>query len=130
MRKTLITLAAIAAFGAAPAFAQHGGHGGHGDHAMHGGGHTMGVTTSPKDGETVAAPKELAFTFGHAMTLENLVITTPTGETIPLSALPEGPAETLSVPLPALGPDDYTVNWRANAGDHTMTGSFRFTVKQ
>lgn len=102
----------------------------HGD-MNHGEGHMMGSATMPADGAIMpASPEFIGVNFGHAMTVETVMITTLTGEMIELDVSEIGHTSHVMLPAPELQADDYTVDWRASGADgHVMSGSFAFTVE-
>ena len=136
----LITVAATLAF-AAPALAQdpHGAHPGmqppgHAgmDHSQHGAAaqSAQGVTTTPADGSMLMAPPaEFSVTFPHPMRLSSVTVQAQGQAAVEL-AVPEGDAaSTVSVALPTLTPDTYTLAWTATGADgHEMSGSVEFMV--
>ena len=105
------------------------------DHHMHhedAGHHAMMAgTTMPEDGAVLeASPDHIMIQFGHAMTPQMVRLTTLTGEVIDLDLGDRAATEHLMLAVPALQPDDYTVDWRAaGADDHVMSGNFSFTVE-
>lgn len=139
MKRALI--AAVAAFalaGAAPAFAQdHSGHGGmdHSQHAMPGMDHSQHGTgglkaSEPAHGSTVAAPKALTLTFPHAMKLDSVTLTGPSGQPFKLPVSSAGVAETAAVKLPALQAGAWQAAYHATSADgHMMAGVVKFTVR-
>lgn len=90
----------------------------------------MTVKTSIADREAVTGSvSSIELTFGHEMRLAGATLSTLTGDTIEVSFDSEIFTERTSVTFEALEPDDYSFTWRADAGDHEMSGSLRFTVE-
>ena len=87
--------------------------------------------TSVADGAVLTTrPDRIDFTFTPAMRLIAARLSTATGEEIPVRFDAEGPAATTaSVHFPALSPDNYTLTYIADMGDHTMPGRVRFTIR-
>lgn len=123
MRRLSLALAAgLALLVSAPsAFAQADPHAGHHPAAN--------VQTIPADGAMGAAPAEFSVTFPHAMQLTSLSVTLQGGAPV-VAAIPMAvPAETVTVPLPALSPGNYTIEWTATGADgHVMSGAVRYMV--
>lgn len=136
----LVTLTAAIAL-ADPAVAQdpHGAHAGmqpsgHAgmDHGQHGASAQtgQGIMTTPADGAMLMGPPaEFSVTFPHPMRLSGVTVQAR-GQAAVEVAVPEaGAASTVSVPLPALAPDTYTLSWTATGADgHEMSGSLGFMV--
>ena len=124
MRNFSFALAAgLALLVSAPsAMAQADGHAGH--HPP-----TAAVQTTPADGSMGAAPTAFSATFPHPMQLASLTVTVEGGEAV-VAAIPMAvAAETVSVPLPALSPGNYTIAWSATGADgHVMNGVVRYMV--
>jgi len=94
--------------------------------------HAKIVTSTPKDGATVAAGLsdiELAFSKPMRLTLLH-VRQAKNNEDVPLrSALPKTFEKAAKVAVEALPAGAYAVSWTAVSEDgHVMTGSFAFTV--
>ncbi len=123
MRQFSFALAAgLALLTSAPsAFAQADPHAGHHPAAN--------VQTTPADGAMGAAPAEFSVTFPHEMLLTGLTVTLQGGERIAAAIPAAVAAETVSVPLPAFSPGNYTIEWAATGADgHVMSGTVRYMV--
>lgn len=102
------------------------------DHSNHAAiGHSSGPSSMPADGAVLSqSPAQIGVNFGHAMSIDSMVISTLTGETIPLDVSGIGTTDHIMVDAPDLQADDYVVDWRAKGADgHVMSGSFTFTVE-
>ena len=124
--RLLILGIAMTLFATLPALADH-----HTHHDEMGGHAMMAGATMPADGAVLeASPEQIMIQFGHAMTPQMVRLTTLTGEVIELDPGEKAATDHLMLPVPALQPDDYTVDWRAaGANGHVMSGSFSFTVE-
>lgn len=124
--RLLILGAAMTLFASLPALADH-----HMDHDGMAGHAMMAGSTLPEDGAVLdTSPDHIMIQFGHAMTPQMVRLTTLTGEVIDLDLGQTPATEHLMLAVPALQPDDYTVDWRAAGPDgHVMSGSFSFTVE-
>lgn len=136
----LVTLTAALVL-ADPAVAQdpHGAHAGmqpsgHAgmDHSRHGAAaqSAQGITTTPANGAMLMAPPaEFSVTFPHPMRLTAVSVQAQSQAAVEV-ALPEAEAaSTVSVALPTLAPDTYTLTWTATGGDgHEMSGTVEFMV--
>lgn len=136
----LVTLT-VALVLAGPAVAQdpHGAHAGmqpsgHAgmDHSQHGAAvqSAQGITTTPANGAMLMAPPaEFSATFPHPMRLTAVTVQAE-GQAAVEVAVPEADAgSTVSVALPTLAPDTYTLTWTATGADgHAMSGSVEFMV--
>jgi copper resistance protein C len=98
---------------------------------MNHGGTSMAVTTSIADGAVLTTPPtSMRVQFPHPMRLSRARLTVASGETIPVRF-----PETLTlvtatdISFPRLGADSYILTWSADAGDHAMSGTVRFTVR-
>jgi methionine-rich copper-binding protein CopC len=96
----------------------------------HSGG-SMAITTSIADGAVLTTPPtSMRVQFPHPMRLSRARLTVGSGETIPVRF-----PETLTlvtateISFPRLSADSYILTWSADAGDHTMSGTVRFTVR-
>jgi methionine-rich copper-binding protein CopC len=95
--------------------------------------HSLLLESTPAAGSTVAAaPPTLSLRFNNRVekALSRLRLLDARGETLGL-AVPasDGPADRLSVPLPALAPGAYRVEWRVLSTDgHVVGGRFTFHV--
>jgi copper resistance protein C len=85
---------------------------------MNHGGSSMVVTTSIADGAVLTTPPT------------SMRLTVGSGETIPVR-FPETLTlvTTTDISFPRLGADNYILTWSADAGDHAMSGTVRFTVR-
>jgi copper resistance protein C len=96
----------------------------------HGGG-SMAITTSIADGAVLTTPPtSMRVQFPHPMRLSRARLTVGSGETIPVR-FPEALTlvTTTVISFPRLGADSYILTWSADAGDHAMSGTVRFTVR-
>ena len=94
-------------------------------------GSSMKVTTSISDGAVLTTPpRNITVQFPHAMALTSARLTTASGERIAIQIpATRTPATSVAIPLPRLDADSYTFMWGADAGDHTMSGTVRFSVR-
>jgi methionine-rich copper-binding protein CopC len=96
-------------------------------------GHTSAKEMSPTADATVASPKEVTIHFSGAMEpkFSSIVVLDATGHVVNKDVSVVGAeAKVMTVPLPALKPGVYTVNWVAVSVDtHRSEGSYKFTVK-
>lgn len=118
---------------ALPGESAHRHHGDHAGSADDRGGKSktsMVKWTKPSNGaELKSPPSKIEISFAHPMRLTLLKLTTETGELIAVDLGSQGMGGKADVPVPALAPDDYTVEWRAKGKDgHVMSGSFTFSV--
>lgn len=128
MRRTLFALTVGLTLAAGvPALAQHEGHGG--AHAM--GETQMLASSTPADGAVLAeAPRTLALTFAHPVTLQTVAITGPDGEPVRATfRRPAAAAAAYAIALPELGSGAYEARWTASGMGHEMAGTLRFTVQ-
>lgn len=87
------------------------------------------VSSSPAPGSTVAAPvNNLALHFRPPARLDQVTVTGPDG-TMPMMVNAVGEVADYSVPLPGLGPGNYTVEWKALVAGTAHQGSFAFTAR-
>lgn len=87
------------------------------------------VATSPRDGSSVAAPRQVVLTFAEAVlgVGNRIAVTGPSGQVA--SGPPTIQGSTLRATLPTLRSGGYRVTWRAVSADgHPVSGSFGFTV--
>lgn len=83
----------------------------------------------PAAGSTVSAPvNELVFHFSPPARLGEVTVTGPQGA-MPMMVTAVGEVEHYSLPLSALRPGRYTVEWKASARGVDYTGSFGFGVR-
>lgn len=111
----------------------HGSHDhepGHGDdHAGHG--DMAGLVSSfPSDGETIESGTDrIELRFDHPMTVRSIQLSTLAMERVPVEfEAGKGPVSEISARTEPLDPGDYELVWRADGGDHEMSGTIRFTV--
>ncbi|HRJ02410.1 MAG TPA: copper resistance protein CopC, partial [Hyphomonas sp.] len=91
----------------------------------------MTVKTSIADRATVTGSvTRIDLEFGHEMKLVGATLSSLAGDRIDVRIESEKFTDRASVNFEMLEPDDYTFTWRADAGDHEMSGSLRFTVEQ
>jgi hypothetical protein len=87
----------------------------------------------PRVGSTVAASPPavtLAFTEPVEEAFCRVDVLDPGGKRVDTPAVEHPAAATLRVPLPPLGPGEYTVHWAVVSVDtHPTEGRFTFTVK-
>jgi methionine-rich copper-binding protein CopC len=95
--------------------------------------HSLLLESRPAAGSTIAAaPPELHLRFNNRIEkrLSRLRLIREGGEERDLPLMPEGAADRLSAPLPAVAPGKYRVEWQVLSTDgHVVTGRFSFTVK-
>lgn len=91
--------------------------------------HSLLESSVPADGATVTEPKTVKLTFSDAVRLVTVKLTARDVDvSLPVDRSAAA-AKTFSVPLEALAPAKYEVQWTAAADDgHVMTGTFAFTV--
>ena len=91
--------------------------------------HTHLEKSSPANGSTLSkAPTELVLTFEEDVQVTAVSIETGDHVKQDMKLIPVT-AKSISLPLHALNPGAYTVNWRALGDDgHVMTGHFSFTI--
>jgi hypothetical protein len=93
--------------------------------------HAKLQSSTPADNsQLAAAPKALTLNFSESAQLAVLKLTT-NGKDIPVTVDKTAKAsQTFTLPLPALAPGKYTVQWSAVAADdgHVTKGSFVFSV--
>lgn len=83
----------------------------------------------PAVGSTVRRPvDELALHFSPPARLLEVTVSGPDGA-MPMMVTAVGEVEHYSLPLPGLGPGQYTVEWKAGAGGAEHRGSFAFQVR-
>ncbi len=93
--------------------------------------HTHLETAVPADGAVLkASPSTVELTFGAEVQLLKLELAGATGAAVEMDFQASATAtKTFSVPLPALAPSAYTVNWTVLGADgHRIEGHFTFTV--
>jgi len=95
--------------------------------------HTGLTRSVPADGASVAqSPARLELAFSGEVRLVNLVVTDSDGAKVEIeNARSMTPSKQFVIPVPALAPGRYKVDWMVMGGDsHKMTGSFSFLVAQ
>ena len=92
--------------------------------------HTHLEKTMPADNSVLkAAPKEIMLHFSATTRLTALSIQKEGDKERPLKPLPTAVAKAIAVPVPALAPGKYVVDWRVVGDDgHVVSGKFHFTV--
>lgn len=96
-------------------------------------GHTHPVDMMPAADSTVSAPANVMIHFSEAMEpkFSSMTLSDAGGHVVnkePSVVSPD--AKMMTLPLPALAPGTYTVNWVAVAVDtHRSQGDYKFTVK-
>lgn len=97
--------------------------------------HAKLVSSTPADGATVAAPKEIVMTFSEKLEpkFSGATVTMPAMNNMAapakVSVAKDGMTMT-ATPAQPLAPGAYTVSWHAVAADtHRMEGKFSFTVR-
>ncbi len=91
--------------------------------------HTHLEGSVPADKSRVKAPAAIELHFSEAAKLTALTIQKGKEAAQPVKPLPSKAAADISVPMAALAPGDYVVNWRVAGDDgHVMSGKFGFTV--
>lgn len=97
--------------------------------AAHAHAHLQG--SSPADRSTLEqAPGHLTLQFNEPVHLTALSIQASGGAPGKLGPLPAEAEKAFSIPLPALPPGIYTVNWRVASDDgHIMPGALTFSIR-
>ena len=95
--------------------------------------HSLLLESTPAAGATVTvAPPTLSLRFNNRVEklLSRLRLSTAHGELVRLATpASDGTADRLSVPLPALAPGAYRVEWQVLSADgHVVRGRFTFQV--
>lgn len=93
--------------------------------------HGNKLMTEPADGATVASAEQAVLHFDQPVRLTAVLLRTADGKPI---ALPQTrslePEAIKRVPLPALAPGEYRIEWRALSADgHPISGSFGFRLQ-
>jgi copper resistance protein C len=96
--------------------------------------HAIPKIQQPGPGATVNAPHEVSIEFGEGLepNFSSIIVTTEAGTQVSKekSSVDASDRKHMSVPLPALDPGVYTVQWKAFAADgHRTQGHYNFTVK-
>ena len=91
------------------------------------------VDSSPKDQETVSAPKRLVIRFNSRLEkrLCSVTLVGPQqGSVLLVRQEDDAPPDTLIYPLPPLKPGPYRAKWKVLAADgHVTEGAIVFTVE-
>ena len=92
--------------------------------------HSHLVSSVPADkAELSTAPKEAVLTFAEGVVLASARLESTEGTKTALKPLPAGSVKEAQVPLPALNPGRYRLQWRAASEDgHVMAGELSFVV--
>lgn len=102
----------------------------HNDHAGHG--DMVGLIRSvPSDGATVDSGLErIELHFDHPMAVRSIQLSTLAMERITVEfEAQEAPVTSIEAATEPLDPGEYELSWRADGGDHEMSGTVRFTVE-
>ena len=95
--------------------------------------HSTPVSMVPAKDSTVSAPASVVVHFSEELEpkLSNLTLAGADGKVVSKEPSVVGAdAKTITLPLPALNPAIYTVNWVSVALDgHKAQGNYKFTVK-
>ncbi|MCC5995868.1 MAG: copper resistance protein CopC [Oceanicaulis sp.] len=119
------------------------GHSGHAEHHAEHHGHDHGhdhaghedlvglIRSTPSDGATVESGIDrIELHFDHPMAVRSIQLFTLALERIPVQfEAQEDPVTSIEAAMEPLDPGEYELNWRADGGDHEMSGSIRFTVE-
>ncbi|MEJ0099714.1 MAG: copper resistance protein CopC [Pseudomonadota bacterium] len=90
--------------------------------------HARLTASSPAEKSQVTAPEKLALTFTDSVVLTALTLQRGK-EAVKKLGLPPQADYGFNIPLPALAPGDYAVNWRVVSDDtHVSSGTIHFTV--
>ena len=92
--------------------------------------HTHLLASVPADqAELAKAPDEAILTFAEAVVMTAAKLESVEGTRTALKPLPEGSVKEAHIPLPALSPGRYRLQWRATSDDgHVMSGQLSFVV--
>jgi hypothetical protein len=87
-------------------------------------------SSTPAEGSTVAgSPAQVVLGFSENSRLTALTLTRGSEAPLKVTALPQRPAQQLTVALPPLMPGAWTLAWRVIAEDgHVTHGTVHFTV--
>ena len=111
MLKRILAVLALTALAAPAAFA-----------------HAQLKTSTPAPGATVAAPQHVMLTFSEKVRVTNLKLVSA-GKDVPVTVDRAANSDTVHVPVPALAPGTYEVQWTVVGADgHPMNGKMSFTV--
>lgn len=93
-------------------------------------GHAHVRSSEPGDRTTLAtAPTKLVVRFNEKVRVAVLTLQKGTDKPVPLKPLPKAPADDIEVPLAALAPGPYAVQWRVAGDDgHVTEGTILFAV--
>ena len=87
-------------------------------------------SSTPANGSTVRGPvNRLELRFSPPARLGEVTVTGGDGMKMPMMVTAVGEVSYYALPLPGLGPDVYTVEWKATAAGAAHQGSVRFTVR-
>jgi len=95
-------------------------------------GHALILESVPRPDEALPpSPSRIVLRFNGLIerSLSRVAITNSNGGRLPLHPAAEGPPGHLILPVPALTPGSYTLEWRVLSADgHVTRGSFPFRV--
>ncbi len=93
-------------------------------------GHAHVRSSEPGDRTTLAtAPTKLVVRFNEKVRVAVFTLQKAGDKPVPLKPLPKAPADDIEVPLAALAPGAYSVQWRVAGDDgHVTEGTIRFAV--
>lgn len=95
--------------------------------------HSLLLESSPADGATVPAPRDVRLRFNGRVEkrLSRLTLVGERGEAKMLLPDPDGPPDRLAATLPPLGPGRYRLEWHVLSTDgHVVDGGFSFHVRR
>jgi len=94
--------------------------------------HAFLDSATPAEGSSVEeAPGELRLSFTEPIEVafSSVTVTGPNGQNVAQAIPQSGITDSITVPLGAMGPGEYTVEWRVLSIDtHTTDGKYTFTV--
>ena len=94
-------------------------------------GHPMSVTSSIADRGSVSGEvTDLVLKFDHPIRLVGATLSTLAGDRMSVRFDENAETSLVTVTFDPLQPDNYAFTWRADAGDHEMSGTVRFTVEE
>lgn len=94
-------------------------------------GHPMSVTSSIADRDSVSGEvTDLVLKFDHPIRLVGATLSTLAGDRMSVRFDENAETSLVTVTFDPLQPDNYAFTWRADAGDHEMSGTVRFTVEE
>jgi methionine-rich copper-binding protein CopC len=95
-------------------------------------GHGIVLDSAPRQGEAVAAPKQLVIRFNSRLEKRLCSVTVVAAaerRVLLLRQAADAPADTLIYALPPLDPGSYQARWKVLAADgHVTEGAIEFTV--